>query len=120
MKKNDKRNENAVVVSARVTNMQNDYGKSALQVAKATGNKIKEGLAKPTASTGTPMNDLHGGAAVMAAISNIGNGSVANGGGGVKEGLETITIHAAAKGILAAESKHNTTKKIKDATEKRQ
>ena len=51
--------------------------------------KIKEGLEKETASTGTPMEQLHGGAEFMAKMSNIGGGSKETG-GGVQEGLKTL------------------------------
>ena len=49
-----------------------------------------DGLNKTTASTGTPMDKLHGGAKRMAQMSNIGGGSKATGGGGVYEGMKAM------------------------------
>ncbi len=46
------------------------------------------------------MNQLSGGAKIMATISNIGGGSKETGGGGVVEGLKTIAEHVDAKGKL--------------------
>ncbi len=50
----------------------NEIVSTARAVAEKTDKKIQEGLTKTTASTGTPVEDLHGGAKFMAQISNIG------------------------------------------------
>lgn len=55
-----------------------------------TKKKIEDGLSRPNASTGTPMDELHGAAKRVAQLSNIGDGSKATGGGGIDQGLETI------------------------------
>jgi hypothetical protein len=73
---------------------------TARVVAEKTDKKIQEGLTKATASTGTPVEDLHGGAKFMAQLSNIGGGSVDTGGGGVKDGFNTITQNTSAKSVL--------------------
>lgn len=67
------------------------------QVYRQTGHKIAEGLNKPTASTGKPIDELHGAAKRIAQMSNIGGGSKATGGGGIDKGLDTVTKHAQAK-----------------------
>lgn len=71
---------------------------SVQETIKSTESKIKDGLSKPTASTGTPMKDLSGGARFMAQLSNIGGGSLATGGGGIKVGFNTIAKNIFAKG----------------------
>lgn len=55
-----------------------------------TSEKIKRGLGKATASTGTPIASLKGGAKYMTQLSNVGGGSVKIGGGGIKEGFNTL------------------------------
>lgn len=55
-----------------------------------TSEKIKRGLGKATASTGTPIASLKGGAKYMTQLSNVGGGSVKIGGGGIKEGFNTF------------------------------
>lgn len=64
---------------------------------KSTGDKIKKGLAKETASTGTPIKDLHGAAKTMSMLSNIGGGSKKTGGGGIAAGMDTMIKHEKAK-----------------------
>ncbi len=66
------------------------------QVYNQTQKKITEGLSKPTASTGTRIEDLHGAAKTIAQISNIGGGSKATGGGGITEGMKTLVEHGQA------------------------
>lgn len=68
----------------------------ATESFKRSGRKIKEGLCKQTASTGIPMDQIHGGAKFMAQMSNIGGGSVATGGGGIKDGFSTVLEFTAA------------------------
>ena len=55
------------------------------------GNQIRQGLSKPTASTGTPIDALHGMAKTLAQTANIGGGSKASGGGGVEAGVDALT-----------------------------
>lgn len=62
-------------------------------VVKETYGKIQQGLEKTNASTGTPIKKLNGGAKFMAQMSNIGGGSVKTGGGGIKEGFNTIATY---------------------------
>ena len=66
---------------------------------------IIEGLAKPTASTGKTMEEIHGGAKFMAQMSNIGGGSKATGGGGVQSGFNIITNNQKAKTVLELQEK---------------
>ena len=58
-----------------------------------------DGLNKTTASTGTPMDKLHGGAKRMAQMSNIGGGSKATGGGGVDEGMRAMLQYTQADAV---------------------
>lgn len=67
------------------------------RIIEQTDNKIKKGLERKIASTGTPINKLNGGSKFMAQLSNIGEGSVATGGGGIKEGFNTIFSNVNAK-----------------------
>ena len=62
-----------------------------------TAKKIQEGLSKETASTGTPMKELKGAALFTATMSNIGDGSKASGGGGMEQGLKTVTKYGKAE-----------------------
>ena len=66
--------------------------------------KIAEGLSRETASTGTPIEDLHGGAKFMAQLSNIGGGSKETGGGGITDGFNTIATYVAAKAKVQVQS----------------
>ncbi|MBR3099893.1 MAG: hypothetical protein IKH18_10090 [Clostridia bacterium] len=45
---------------------------------------IKNGLSKPLASTGTPISELKGMARTLAMKANVGGGSIASGGHGVR------------------------------------
>ena len=72
----------------------------AKKVIAETDSKIAKGLAKPTASTGTPIADLSGGSKFMAQLSNIGGGSLATGGGGIRNGFNTIMANVSAKGLV--------------------
>ncbi|MDE6789622.1 MAG: hypothetical protein K2J47_09950 [Ruminococcus sp.] len=63
--------------------------------------QIEERLATPTASTGTPIDDLNGIAKALAMMANAGGGAVAIGGGGVAEGIKNITELAQAEAYLA-------------------
>ena len=49
----------------------NSKGQNNLVISQR---KIAEGLSRKTASTGTPIDELHGGAKFMAQLSNIGGG----------------------------------------------
>lgn len=66
------------------------------QVYQQTGKQIVDGLNNPTASTGRPIDELHGAAKRIAQMSNIGGGSKSTGGGGLDKGLDTVTKHAQA------------------------
>ena len=74
-------------------------------IAKQAGAKIQKGLDRPIASTGTPMEKLHGGPKFMAQVSNIGGGSVKTGGGGIKGGLKTMLEYTEAVSTVKAERK---------------
>ena len=94
----DMKEDNSLVV--KFTPVDNDIKKNFKEKAKETGKKIRDGLNKETAGTGMSINQLSGGAKIMATISNIGGGSKETGGGGVVEGLKTIVEHVDAKGKL--------------------
>ena len=79
--------------------------KQAEQEVKAAGQKIKAGLEKPAASTGTPMQNLWGGPLFNAALSNIGGGSKASGGGGMQAGWKTCTQFVTASAVLQVNGK---------------
>lgn len=89
--------------------------KELAKVIKQTNEQIKEGLEKKTASTGTPIDDLHGMAKSLAIIANVGGGSVESGGGGVKTGTEALLTNAVAKSELKGIREANTSnnKKLK-------
>ena len=76
----------------------------AMNILEASQRKIAEGLSKETASTGTPIENLHGGAKFMAQLSNIGGGSKETGGGGIQDGFNTITTYVDAKAKVQAQS----------------
>lgn len=69
-----------------------------------TSEKIKRGLGKATASTGTPIASLKGGAKYMTQLSNVGGGSVKIGGGGIKEGFNTFAKITWPKVLWAAKT----------------
>ena len=73
---------------------------TARQIVDKTDNEIQKGLTNPNASTGTPIDDLHGGAKFMAQLSNIGGGSIDTGGDGIKKGFDTIARNVEAKAML--------------------
>lgn len=58
-----------------------------------------DGLNRPTASTGTPREELHGGAKKTVQMSNIGGGSKATGGGGVDEGMKAMLQYTQANTV---------------------
>lgn len=68
-----------------------------------TSEAIRKGLENPYASTGTPIKELKGGAKFMAQLSNIGGGSVDTGGGGVKQGFNTVANNVKAGTALKIE-----------------
>lgn len=73
-----------------------------LQIQSAllqTRNKINEGLAKPLASTGTPIAELSGMAQVLAQKANLGGGSIATGGRGVRGGDELLNQYSQLMGM---------------------
>ena len=67
---------------------------------RETDSKIMKGLEKTTASTGTPISELNGGAKFMAQLSNIGGGSKATGGGGIQDGFNTVNTNTEANTVL--------------------
>ena len=83
--------------------------RTADNIFNQRGQQIVDGLNKTTASTGTPMDKLHGGAKRMAQMSNIGGGSKATGGGGVDEGMKAMLQY----------TKANTVKKMVSQGEKK-
>ena len=83
--------------------------RTADSILSQRGKQIVDGLNKTTASTGTPMDKLHGGAKRMAQMSNIGGGSKATGGGGVDEGMKAMLQYTQA----------NTVKKMVSQSEKK-
>lgn len=94
-----------------ISNTNNSMEKTANSILTQRGNQILNGLNKTTASTGTPMEKLHGGAKRMAQLSNIGGGSKATGGGGINEGMNAMMQYTQAitvKNLI----KHNEKKKI--------
>ena len=90
--------DNNLVVNINTNEI--DIKKNLKEIIDETDEIIKTGLNKETASTGTPMNKLSGGAKFMATVSNIGGGSKETGGGGVAEGLTTLFNNSNAKGAL--------------------
>lgn len=76
--------------------------------------KIQDGLAKETASTGTPMKKLSGGAKFTAQLSNIGGGSKATGGGGIAEGFNQIAQNVALKATINALEQESCHDKLED------
>lgn len=81
--------------------------RAADSILSQRGKQIVDGLNKTTASTGTPMDKLHGGAKRMAQMSNIGGGSKAT--GGVDEGMKAMLQYTQA----------NTVKKMVPQSEKK-
>ena len=78
-----------------------EYYKLEKELVK-TERKIQKGLAKETASTGTPINVLHGAAKFVSQLSNIGGGSKEIGGGGIEDGFNTINKNTAIKARMSA------------------
>ena len=98
-----KKTELAVKPPEAMTELLSKRGAKAVSVSEKTDAKIKKGLEKPTASTGTPISKLHGGPKFMAQLSNIGGGSVATGGGGIRDGFNTIAENERAKETIKTE-----------------
>lgn len=101
--KKKKNRELAVKTPETMTELLSKRGVKAVSVYKKTNAKIKEGLEKPTASTGTPISKLNGGSKFMAQLSNIGGGSVATGGGGIRDGFNTIAENQKAEETIKTE-----------------
>ena len=99
------KNKNTQVMSRNETSLE----MVADNILSQRGKQIEDGLSKTTASTGTPMENLHGGAKKMAQMSNIGGGSKATGGGGVDEGMKAMLQYTQA----------NTVKKMVSQSEKK-
>ena len=96
-----KKTELAVKPPEAMTELLSKRGAKAVSVSKKTDAKIKKGLEKPTASTGTLISKLHGGPKFMAQLSNIGGGSVAT--GGIREGFNTIAENVRSKETIKTE-----------------
>ena len=96
-----KKTTSALVPTSNSLTNSNLANKRALETSQR---KIMEGLSKKTASTGTPIEDLHGAAKFTAQLSNIGGGSKETGGGGIKDGFNTITQYVDAKAKAQAQS----------------
>ena len=73
---------------------------------RETREELERGLSKQTASTGRPLNEIHGIARTITIISNCGGGSKATGGKGVQGGMELLLKHEEAIG-QAKEMKRN-------------
>ncbi len=56
-----------------------------------TRKEIETKMAVPIASTGTPISELNGMARTLAIMANMGDGSIATGGRGVRGGVELMT-----------------------------
>lgn len=95
--KNNKKEQMQKYDQALVIPKSKDY---VIGVYNDTSEKIKAGLENPYASTGTPIDKIHGAPKFMAVLSNIGGGSVDTGGGGIKEGFNTINDYTKAKTML--------------------
>ena len=91
-----KKTELAVKPPEAMAKLLSKRGAKAVSVSKKTNAKIKKGLEKPTASTGTPISKLHGGPKFMAQLSNVG-------GGGIKEGFNTIAENVRSKETIKTE-----------------
>lgn len=104
--KKKKNTELAVKMPGTMEDSLSKRGTEAVSVYKKTNAKIKEGLEKPTASTGTPISKLNGGSKFMAQLSNIGGGSVATGGGGIRDGFNTIAENVRAEETIKTELSH--------------
>lgn len=89
-------NEMSVVENGRIDQICSVLKKDLDETEK----KINDGLSKRTASTGTNIDDLYGGAKFMSQLSNIGGGSKAIGGGGVEEGFNIVNKSTAIKAQL--------------------
>ena len=74
--------------------------KDAEAIYAETSEKIKRGLEKATASTGTPIASLKGGAKYMAQLSNVGGGSVKIGALGSKNLLSYTNMKDSAQKAL--------------------
>lgn len=77
-----------------IANRQDAIEQSVNSLYETTKSLIQTGVSKPTASTGTPIENLKGASRITATLSNIGGGSKEVGGGGMAKGLETITKYA--------------------------
>ena len=92
-----------------ISNRNDSLERAADSILNQRGKQIIDGLNKTTASTGTPIDKLHGGAKIMTQMSNIGGGSKAAGGGGVDEGMKAMLQYTQA----------NTVKKMVSQSEKK-
>ncbi len=63
--------------------------------------EIETKMSIPTASTGTPISDLNGMARTLAIMANMGDGSIATGGRGVRGGVELMAQYNRLVGMAA-------------------
>ena len=96
---NKKKQQNNSIVSKK--QLSNDL----VIKEKGLGKKIKDGLSKPTASNGTPMNELSGAAKITASLANIGGGSKEIGGGGMQDGVKALGDYQEVKGRIDEQTK---------------
>lgn len=97
-----------------ISNSHSSLEETADSILEKRGKQISDGLNKTTASTGTPMKKLHGGAKAVTQMSNIGGGSKATGGGGIAEGMEAMlqyTQATTAKKIVTQNGKKKISRK---------
>jgi hypothetical protein len=66
-----------------------------------TRKEIETKMAVPVASTGTPISELNGMARTLAIMANMGDGSIATGGRGVRGGEELIAQYNRLVGMAA-------------------
>lgn len=91
---------NNLIPSSDNSDLANDIKNDAQSIIEKTDKLIQQGLERPTASTGTPIADLSGGALFMAKLSNIGGGSINTGGDGIRGGFNIIAANIAGKSAL--------------------
>ena len=102
MGKHNKSDSSSIKKNNELPEVEDAIKKALKQVRDEAAKKIEDGLSKPTASTGTPIDDLHGLPKIIAQKSNIGGGSLATGGGGYQEGDRIIKIHDASDVAIKA------------------
>ena len=97
----DSKSNNLISISDN-SDLAKDINNDARSIVEKTDKLIQQGLARPTASTGTSIAKLSGGALFMAKLSNLGGGSIDTGGDGIKGGFNIIAANIAGKSALNA------------------